>query len=77
MEIGLMPRDLEGQNFTNLSERDLVLSTLEPDQLAEAKKRHVPRRRLRGPELLILWFLRIYLLFMIAVVVYQAWTGTH
>jgi hypothetical protein len=72
-----MPKELKGQDSTNLSEMDLVLSTLEPDQLAEAKKQRVPRRRLRGPELLILWFLRIYLLFMISVVVYQAWTGTH
>lgn len=60
-----------------LSEEDLVLSTLEPDQLAEAKKQRVPRRRLRRSELLVLWFLRIYLLFMVAVVVYQAWTGVH
>ena len=61
----------------NLSEEDLVLSTLEPDQLAEAKKQRLPRRRLRRSELLVLWFLRIYLLFMVAVVIYQAWTGTH
>lgn len=61
----------------NLSEEDLVLSTLEPDQLAEAKKQRVPRRRLRRWELMVLWFLRIYLLFMVAVVVYQAWTGVH
>ena len=59
------------------SEEDLVLSALEPDQLAEAKKVRVPRRHLKGSELLVLWFLRIYLLFMIAVVVYQAWTGAH
>ena len=59
------------------SEQDLVLSTLEPDQLAEAKKQHVPRRRLKGPEVLLLWGLRLYLLFMIAVVIYQAWTGAH
>ena len=59
------------------SEQDLVLSTLEPDQLAEAKKQHVPRRRLKRPEVLLLWGLRLYLLFMIAVVVYQAWTGAH
>jgi hypothetical protein len=59
------------------SEQELVLSTLEPDQLAEAKKQHVPRRRLKGPELLVFWCLRIYLLFMIGVVLYQAWTGAH
>jgi hypothetical protein len=66
-----------GQEYTSLAERDLVLSTLEPDQLAEAKKVRVPRRLLKGRELMVLWFLRIYLLFMIAVVVYQAWTAAH
>ena len=58
-----------------LSEQELVLSTLEPDQLAEAKKQHIPRRRLKGAELLLLWFLRIYLIFMLAVVIYQAWSA--
>ena len=62
---------------STLSDQDLVLSTLEPDQLAEAKKQPVQRRRLKGRELAVLWFLRIYLLFMIAVVVYQAWTSAH
>jgi len=57
------------------AEQNLVLSTLEPDQLAEAKKQHVPRRRLKGAELAVLWALRIYLLFMVAVVVYQAVAG--
>lgn len=67
-------RKVEG---STLSDQDLVLSTLEPDQLAEARKQPVQRRRLKGRELLVLWFLRIYLLFMIAVVVYQAWTSAH
>ena len=61
----------------NAAEQNLVLSTLEPDQLAEAKKQHVPRRRLKGAELAILWVLRVYLLFMIAVVVYQAVAGAR
>jgi len=59
------------------AEQNLVLSTLEPDQLAEAKKQHVPRRRLKGAELAVLWALRVYLLFMIAVVVYQAVAGAR
>jgi hypothetical protein len=58
-------------------QQDFVLSTLEPEQLAEAKKRPVPRRPLKWPEILLLWCLRIYLLFMIAVVVFQAWTGAR
>jgi hypothetical protein len=59
------------------AEQNLVLSTLEPDQLAEAKKQRIPRRRLRGAELAILWVLRVYLFFMIAVVVYQAVAGAR
>jgi hypothetical protein len=59
------------------SDEELVLSSLEPGQLAEAKKHRIPRRSLRKSELLVLWFLRVYLLFMIVVVVYQAWSGTH
>jgi hypothetical protein len=55
------------------SDRILVLSSLEPDQLARAKKHPIPRRRLKGPELLVLWALRLYLIFMIAVVAYQIW----
>jgi len=72
-----MTKEPKMHNSMNLSEEELVLSTLKPDQLAEAKKQRVPRRRLKGPELLVLWFLRIYLLFMIVVVIYQAWTGTR
>jgi hypothetical protein len=72
-----MRKEPKMDSSVNLSEEELVLSTLEPDQLAEAKKQRVPRRHLKGSELLVLWFLRIYLLFMIVVVIYQAWTGAH
>ena len=72
-----MTKELKGQDSTNLTEEDLVLSTLEPEQLTEAKKHRFPRRRLSGRELVVIWLLRIYLLFMIVVVIYQAWTGTH
>jgi hypothetical protein len=70
-----MAAEEEHRDPVDRLEEELVLSTLEPDQLAEAKKERVPRRRLKEPELLVLWGLRIYLLFMIAVVIYQAWTG--
>jgi hypothetical protein len=56
---------------TTNAEQDLVTHVLEQDQLSQAKKRPVPRKQLRGPELLVLWSLRVYVLFMIAVVVYQ------
>ena len=59
------------------SEQALVLSSLERDQLAEAKKQHLPRRPLKGIEILVVSALRIYLLFMMAVVLYQVWTAVH
>jgi hypothetical protein len=59
------------------SEQELVLATLELEQLAEVKKQRVPRRHLKRSETGILWALRIYLLFMMAVVIYQVWTGVR
>jgi hypothetical protein len=56
------------------SDQSWVLSSLEHDQLARAKKHFIPRRHLKGPELAVLWGLRVYLLFMMAVVCYQIWT---
>lgn len=59
------------------ADRSLVLSSLEHDQLAKAKKHYIPRRHLKEPELLVLWALRGYLIFMMAVVVYQVWVGAR
>jgi hypothetical protein len=59
------------------SDQSWVLSSLEHDQLVTAKKHHIPLRRLKGAELLVLWSLRIYLLFMLAVVIYQVWMTTR
>ncbi|HTA22741.1 MAG TPA: hypothetical protein VK763_04345 [Terriglobales bacterium] len=59
------------------ADQKLALSSLEHDQLVQAKKHFIPRRHLKGPELLVLWALRIYLLFMMAVVVYQVWIAAH
>ncbi len=59
------------------SEEQLVLASLERDQLTEVKKQHFPRRRLKGFQVFVLWALRIYLLFMIAVVIYQVWSSAH
>jgi hypothetical protein len=58
-------------------DQNLVLSSLEPDQLVEAKKHPIPRRHLKAPVLLILWTLRIYLIFMTAVVAYQVWLAAR
>ena len=71
-----MVRKEEAQGFSS-ADQDLVLSSLEHDQLARAKKHLIPRRHLKGPELVVLWGLRIYLLFMMAVVVYQVWIAAH
>ena len=58
-------------------EQQLVLSSLELDQLAALKKKPIPRRHLRGYEKFALWSLRIYVLFMIAVVIYQVLAGAR
>jgi hypothetical protein len=59
------------------SDQELVLSSLELDQLAAVKKQPIPRRHLRGFEKFLLWSLRIYVLFMITVVVYQVLSGAR
>jgi hypothetical protein len=59
------------------SDQTWVLSTLEHDQLVKAKKHPIPRRHLKGPELLVLWTLRLYLIFMMAVVAYQVWLAAR
>jgi hypothetical protein len=71
-----MAKKEEPQLFSSF-DQDLVLSSLEHDQLARAKKHAIPRRHLKGPELVVLWSLRVYLLFMMAVVVYQVWIAVH
>ena len=59
------------------AETDLVLSTLEHDQLVAAKREPVPRRRLKGGELALVWALRVYLVFMLIVVFWQAWLAVR
>ena len=71
----LMMKDNEAHPVP--SDQSWVLSSLEHDQLVKAKKHPIPRRHLKGPELLVLWALRLYLLFMMAVVGYQVWIGAR
>jgi hypothetical protein len=70
-----MPR--KEPSHPSAADQTLVLSALEHDQLVGAKKHHIPLRHLKGPELVILWALRLYLLFMMAVVGYQVWIAAH
>lgn len=76
-----MARETEKRILLNVSDpssdNSWVLSSLEHEQLVRAKEHHIPRRRLKGAELAVLWGLRIYLLFMMAVVFYQVWTASR
>jgi len=63
----------------HISEEEVgwILSNLERDQLVQEKSAPVPRRQLRGGELVLVWALRLYLIFMMAVVFWQAWTAVR
>jgi hypothetical protein len=61
------------QEHASFSDTSLVLSTLEHDQLVAAKREPVPRRKLKGLELVLAWALRLYVVFMMVVVIWQAW----
>jgi hypothetical protein len=51
-------------------EESRVIRALEPDQLAAARK-SISRLELRGGKLWLLWLLRIYVVVMAALVIYQ------
>jgi hypothetical protein len=66
-----MPKQIE------TIDKSWVLSSLEPEQLVKAKQEPLPRRQLKGSELALLWSLRVYVLFMMAVIAYQVWVAAR
>ena len=72
-----MPSKDKGPSAITSADQELVLSSLEPEQLTGLKKHFIPRRHLRGLEKFVMWSLRIYLLFMMVVVIYQVRAGLH
>ena len=72
-----MTSNEKGYSSIPSSDQELALSSLEPEQLVGLKKHLIPRRHLTGLEKFTLWSLRIYLLFMMAVVIYQVWSSLH
>ncbi len=77
MDVRQISSGTSGPASDQNQEQSRALTVLEPEQLAQAKRQHPPtRRRLTRGEILLLWSLRVYLLFMIGVVVYQLWTGS-
>jgi hypothetical protein len=75
-----MEKQFDSEPAENVTREELtsVMTALEPDQIISTKEHHhCPRRQLTRTEMILFWALRIYLVFMVGVVVYQIWTGVR
>jgi len=75
-----MEKQFDSEPAENVTREELtsVMTALEPDQIISTKDHHhCPRRQLTRTEMILFWALRIYLVFMVGVVVYQIWTGVR
>jgi hypothetical protein len=72
----IQPKEPEGSGEpADIEESQWVLSALEADQLVRAKRSQLPRKRITGVALGVMWLLRLYLLFMLIVIAYQVLHG--
>jgi hypothetical protein len=70
--------NIEMNSEVNRDEFTAVMTALEPDQLISTKEQHhCPRRHLTRIEMLLFWALRIYLVLMVGVVIFQIWTSVR
>ncbi len=69
------PPESEPAKVQPSTEQELALALLEREQLTGMRHAVPPRRKLSRGEKLLFWALRVYVLFMLAVVAYQIIIG--
>jgi hypothetical protein len=77
-QLGTIKAGRTMESAVSREELASVMTSLEPDQIVSSKeKHHCPRRQLTRAETGVFWALRLYLVFMVGVVVYQIWTSVR